>query len=146
MLTTMIYFTNHGLRGRVLVVIRDKHGNTIGMTNELHCIYYSWWWPGFFHSVLRQEHIFYLRFPRSVFRQAVGMDIYQSNGGSLGNVLQKDSPSSQCCCSFVSERSVPLIVFHLATLHNKQSGSGNCRNCGYRKEHEEIRCKKIENR
>ncbi|KDR70834.1 hypothetical protein GALMADRAFT_75720 [Galerina marginata CBS 339.88] len=77
----------HGLRGRVLIVVRDKDGNAIGVTNELRSSTACGTFDPFCSS--DRSDWFTLRFPRSVGRRAAVMDIYQRDGGSLGNVLKK---------------------------------------------------------
>ena len=76
-----------GLRGRVLVVVRDKDGNAIGVTNELRSSTACGGFDPFCPSY--QRDIFTLQFPRNVGRRAAAMDIYQRDGGSLGNVLNQ---------------------------------------------------------
>lgn len=77
----------HGLRGRVLVVVRDKDGNAIGVTNELRSTTACGGLDPFCPSY--QKDIFTLQFPRSVGMRAAAMDIYQRDGGSLRNLLNK---------------------------------------------------------
>ena len=81
------YDAFHGLRGRILIVVRDKDGNAIGVTDELR----SSTACGTFDPFCSSDHRnwFTLRFPRSVGRRAAAMDFYQRHSGSLGNVLKK---------------------------------------------------------
>jgi hypothetical protein len=76
----------HGLRGRILVVVRDKHGNVIGMTNELRCTTRGGASDPFTRS--SGNDLFTLQFPRDVGRRAAGLDIYHGDG-SLGHTFAR---------------------------------------------------------
>ena len=75
----------HGLRGHVLVVVRDGDGNASGATNVLHCTTRGGIWDPSTPS--SRKDVFHLQFPEDVARRAVSLDIYQANGGSLGTAL-----------------------------------------------------------
>jgi len=76
----------HGLRGRVLVVVRDGDGNASGATNMLHCTTRGGVWDP---STPSGKDVFHLQFLEGVARRAVSLDIYQANGGSLGGALNR---------------------------------------------------------
>ncbi|KAF8124861.1 root hair defective 3 GTP-binding protein-domain-containing protein [Mycena galopus ATCC 62051] len=74
--TSSVHALN-GLRGRILIVVKDKHGNAIGMTNELRCTTRGGALDPFTDS--SGDDLFVLKFPRDVGRRAAGLDIYQGN-------------------------------------------------------------------
>lgn len=76
----------HALRGHVVVVVRDKDGNAIGGTAELSCSFRgssSGW------ESSSGIDTFSLQLPEDVARRAAVLDIYQKDGRSPGNRLQK---------------------------------------------------------
>jgi hypothetical protein len=75
-----------GLRGRVLIVVNDTHGNPIGVTNELGCTTRGSIWD--ITTPFSGKDIFSLKFPREIGMRAVGLDIYQTDEKSLGGLLQ----------------------------------------------------------
>ncbi|KAF8798982.1 P-loop containing nucleoside triphosphate hydrolase protein [Phlegmacium glaucopus] len=75
-----------GLRGRILIVVNDTHGNPIGVTNELRCTTRGSIWD--FNTPSSGKDIFSLKFPREIGMRAVGLDIHQTDEKSLGGLLQ----------------------------------------------------------
>jgi len=75
----------HGLRGRVLIVVNDKLGNPIGVTNELRCTTRGSIWD--FGTPSSGKDVFSLKFPREIGMRAVGLDIHQTDERSLGGIL-----------------------------------------------------------
>ena len=76
----------HALRGHVVVVVSDKDGNAIGGTEELSCSFRgssSGW------ESSSGTDTFSLQLPEDVARRAAVLDIYQKDGRSPGNRLQK---------------------------------------------------------
>ena len=75
----------HGLRGRVLIVLRDVNGDAIGVTDRMCCTtrggLLDFLTPSF------GDDTFYLEFPREVASLAVGLDIWQADDASVGDVL-----------------------------------------------------------
>ncbi|KAJ6568689.1 root hair defective 3 GTP-binding protein-domain-containing protein, partial [Mycena capillaripes] len=76
----------NGLRGRILVVVRDKHGNVIGMTKELRCTTRGAPFVPFTASSSGND-LFTLEFPRDVGRRAAGLDIFHGDE-SLGHTFE----------------------------------------------------------
>jgi hypothetical protein len=77
----------HGLRGRVLVVVRDGDGKACGVTDLLHCTTRGGTFDPFTPS--SGTDIFHLQFPENVARKAVTLDIYQANGGTFGGLREQ---------------------------------------------------------
>ena len=77
----------HGLRGRVLIVLRNVDGAAIGVTEKLHCTtrggLLDFLTPSF------GDDMFFLEFPRDVAELTVGLDIWQADNDSVGDVLSK---------------------------------------------------------
>ncbi|KAF8960227.1 root hair defective 3 GTP-binding protein-domain-containing protein [Flammula alnicola] len=72
----------HGLRGRVLIGVRDGAGNAIGVTNEMRCTTRGGASDPFTPS--SGIDIFSLKFPGDVGRRAAGLDIYHGHGAPPG--------------------------------------------------------------
>ena len=77
----------HGLRGRVLIVLRDVNGDAIGVTDKMHCTtrggLLDFLTPSF------GDDTYFLEFPREVASLAVGLDIWQADDASVGDVLSR---------------------------------------------------------
>ena len=77
----------HGLRGRVLIVLRDVNGDAIGVTDKMCCTtrggLLDFLTPSF------GDDTFFLEFPRDVASLAVGLDIWQADHASVGDVLSR---------------------------------------------------------
>ena len=77
----------HGLRGRVLIVLRDVNGNAIGVTDKMCCStrggLLDFLTPSF------GDDTFFLEFPQEVASLAVGLDIWQADNASVGDVLSR---------------------------------------------------------
>ena len=77
----------HGLRGRVLIVLRDVNGNAIGVTDKMHCTTRGGLLDFLTPSFGNDTH--FLEFPREVASLAVGLDIWQADDASVGDVLSR---------------------------------------------------------
>jgi len=77
----------HGLRGRVLIVVRDVNGDAIGVTDKMCCTtrggLLDFLTPSF------GDDSFFLEFPREVASLAVSLDIWQADDASVGDVLSR---------------------------------------------------------
>ena len=77
----------HGLRGRVLIVLRDDSGDAIGVTNKMCCTtrggLLDFLTPSF------GDDTFFLEFPRQVASLAVSLDIWQADDASVGDILSR---------------------------------------------------------
>jgi hypothetical protein len=77
----------HGLRGRVLIVLRDVNGDAIGVTYKMCCTtrggLLDFLTPSFGNDT------FFLEFTREVASLAVGLDIWQADDASVGDVLSR---------------------------------------------------------
>ena len=71
----------HGLRGRVLVVVRDGDGEASGATDLLRCATRGGKLDPSTPS--SGTDIFHLQLPENVARKAVTLDIYQANGDTF---------------------------------------------------------------
>jgi hypothetical protein len=69
----------YGLRGRVVVVVRDGHGHAIGMTAEIRCATRGGLLDPFMYSSGRET--FLQKLPPDVGERAVDLDIWQSDEG-----------------------------------------------------------------
>lgn len=77
----------HGLRGRVLIVLRDVNGDAIGVTDKMRCTtrggLLDFLTPSF------GDDTYFLELPREVASVAVGLDIWQADDASVGDVLSR---------------------------------------------------------
>ena len=75
----------YGLRGRVLIVLRDINGDAIGVTEKMCCTtrggLLDFLTPSF------GDDMFFLEFPRDIANIAVSLDIWQADNASVGDVL-----------------------------------------------------------
>jgi hypothetical protein len=71
---------DHALRGRVLLIVLDKAGSTIGVTNVMHCTLRGGFNP--FGSPRSGRDVFALKFPQDVGRRAHRLHIYQKDANS----------------------------------------------------------------
>ena len=81
----------HGLRGRVLVVVRDGDGEASGATDLLRCATRGGKLDPSTPS--SGTDIFHLQLPENVARKAVTLDIYQADGGTFHG-LRKQIPGA----------------------------------------------------
>ena len=75
----------HGLRGRILIVLRDINGDAIGVTDKMCCTT-----RGGLLDLLTPyfgDDTFSLEFPREVASLAVVLDIWQGDDASIKDVL-----------------------------------------------------------
>lgn len=83
----------HGLRGRVLIVLRDINGGAIGVTDRMCCTtrggLLDFLTPSF------GDDTFFLEFPREVASLAVSLDIWQADDASVGDVLSRIHEKAQ---------------------------------------------------
>jgi len=77
----------YGLRGRVLIIIRDKNGCAIGVSSEICCETRGGLLDIFTYSSGRET--FSQKFLDDVGERAVGLDIWQSDGKSFGGTLDQ---------------------------------------------------------
>lgn len=73
----------HGLRGRVLIVLRDRDGAAIGATDKMRCTT-----RGGLLDILTPsfgDDWFFLEFPQDVAKLAANLDIWQADDGSVGD-------------------------------------------------------------
>ena len=75
---------NHALRERVLLIVLDKAGSTIGVTSEMHCTLRSGFNP---FGPPRCGRV--LQFPRDVGRRAETLHIFQKDANSPGHHFEK---------------------------------------------------------
>ena len=78
---------DHALRGRVLLLVLDKAGSIIGVTEELHCTLRGGFNP--FGPPREGRDVFFLQFPRDVGRRAEHLHIYQKDAKSPGHHFEK---------------------------------------------------------
>lgn len=78
---------DHALRGRVLLIVLDKAGSTIGVTNEMSCTLRGGFNP--FGPPRCGRDVFSQQFPRDVGRRAERLHIYQKDANSPGHHLEK---------------------------------------------------------
>ena len=83
----------HGLRGRVLIVLRDVNGDTIGVTDKMCCTtrggLLDFLTPSF------GDDTFFLEFPREVASLATVLDIWQADDASVKDILSRIHEKAQ---------------------------------------------------